>query len=176
MQVLFESKGLHLLDYPFPSAVLQKSKFIPVQDIVDICIDSAPPDLRVDSELLFIPATEKRALQNFVQKHKLPLIHRPDLWEALLDPYLDRSFTPRDQIRTLKFLKGYGLSEAEIYDLREEVREAMLHYNFDSMLWEWVHLGLYDVLLAMQAFYAQPKRYRNFYQRAMCIALKYSSD
>ena len=47
----------------------------------------------------------------------------------------------------------------------------MLKYNFDTMLWEWISLGLPDVLQAMRVKYSD-EEFEEFYKRAMTIENK----
>ena len=62
-------------------------------------------------------------------------------------------------------------SPAEVDLLRGEVEAALLAYNFDTLLWEWVSLGLWDVLAAMQAR-CSGAAFAAFYWRAMAIELR----
>jgi len=47
----------------------------------------------------------------------------------------------------------------------------MIKYNFDTMLWEWVDLDLFDVLRAMRVKY-DAAEFNKFYWEAMRIALR----
>ena len=64
-----------------------------------------------------------------------------------------------------------GILNEEIDTIRHEVKEQMLKYNFDTMLWEWGGLGLSDVLSAMRVKYDKEK-FVDFYNRAMEIQLR----
>jgi hypothetical protein len=52
----------------------------------------------------------------------------------------------------------------------------MLAYNFDAMVWEWVHLGLFDLLTAANAPFVDPALQAElgdraaFYEWTMAIA------
>jgi hypothetical protein len=46
----------------------------------------------------------------------------------------------------------------------------MVKYNFDIMLWDWTHLGAFDVLSAMSTKYDKAE-YQYFYKNVMRIAL-----
>ena len=50
----------------------------------------------------------------------------------------------------------------------------MYEYNFATMLWDYFHLGLYDLLSAfqMEAFKLSDEKFKVFYWDAMEIALK----
>ena len=73
-------------------------------------------------------------------------------------------------------LENCGISRRECNALRLEVAERILAYN--SILWDWCHLGLLDVLYASLGFLTGEKHrlsdvdFERFYWRAMNIALK----
>jgi hypothetical protein len=52
----------------------------------------------------------------------------------------------------------------------------MYHYNFATFLWEWVHLGLYDLLSALISVprnllpWRQDRSFATFYWEALEIA------
>ena len=75
-------------------------------------------------------------------------------------------------------LNSCGISEAECQALRREVAARMFAYNFLSCLWEWVHLGLPDLLHASLGYLSGEKHrlsahdFEVFYFRAMDIALE----
>ena len=64
-----------------------------------------------------------------------------------------------------------GISNDEINSIRNEVKDQMMKYNFDTMLWEWGGLGLEDVLAAMRAKYNKVK-FDDFFKRAMEIQFR----
>lgn len=43
-------------------------------------------------------------------------------------------------------LREAGLSQEEVVGIRQRLTPLMHAYNFDSMLWDWIHLGLCDLL------------------------------
>ncbi|MFJ8958640.1 hypothetical protein ACIRG5_04575 [Lentzea sp. NPDC102401] len=55
------------------------------------------------------------------------------------EPFLDTSF-----------------SAAQIAAIRARLTPLMRAYNFDSMLWDWTHLGLYDLLRALNGTLVRP--------------------
>ncbi|MNP80366.1 hypothetical protein D3C76_1784470 [compost metagenome] len=71
-----------------------------------------------------------------------------------------------------------GLGREEVIELRKSVADVMMAYNFKSMLWEWVHLGLHDLLsaysgiLAGERYKLEPKAFEDFYWKAMHLAHK----
>ena len=74
------------------------------------------------------------------------MVDRIDIWGLLLDPFLDTEFSREQQEQTLQLRGRCGISSAEVEAIRARVEPAMISYNFDSMLWDWVHLGLTDIL------------------------------
>ena len=53
--------------------------------------------------------------------------------------------------------KADPVAFAQIVDIRGRVEQAMMSYNFESMLWEWGYLGLYDLLSAANGVLARPE-------------------
>src|SRR5205814_6744913 len=106
-----------------------------------------------------------------------PIVRRLDVWSLLLEPFLDTSFDEADQARTAAVLARAGITPAACAALREEVGPAMIAYNFDSMLWDWAHLGLCDALCARRGqlggarFRLPDAEFASFYRRAMTLAL-----
>ena len=164
-KVIIESDTIYLIDYPFKS-----HRKVPCKDIINIDITAAPPTIRVGNELLFISATEKGRLTEFAQANHLPLVDRADIWDWLLVPFLDTEYSDEMHQRLNNLLSKYGLNKEKVAEIRQEVNPQMFKYNFDTMLWEWVHLGALDVLGAMRAKYT-PGDFADFYRRVMDIAL-----
>ncbi len=152
-----------------PSAAYPE-KLIPAHEIRSIDINGFPPNIRVDNELIYITAEKKEDLKLFAAFNNIPVIDRPDVWSWLLEPFLDTEYTAETHQRIIGLLAQYGLDEITITGIRQEVEEQMLRYNFDTTLWEWVHLNLYDVLKAMRTKY-DDSAFNIFYKRAMRIAL-----
>ncbi|MFJ3636619.1 hypothetical protein [Streptomyces sp. NPDC090112] len=107
--------------------------------------DAAPPEVRtLVGEVLFVPATHRSELLRFCAANGIPLRSRPDVWADLLEPFLDTSFTPREQEATLRRLAQAGLDADETVRIRERVGPLMAAYN--SLHRDWIHLGLADLL------------------------------
>jgi hypothetical protein len=92
-------------------------------------------------------------------------------WDWLLEPYVDTEYTDEIDLRLTDLLSKNGIYKEEIDIIRDEVKEQMFKYNFDTMLWEWGGLGLSDVLAAMRVKYNK-EQFANFYDRAMEIQLR----
>lgn len=176
IEVCFHEDHIEFRSYPYPPASIYPSGNIAVSAIREVDADRAPPEVRIDGEILFVPATMKEELRRFVTEHSIPVVRRIDVWDLLLDPFLDTQFTSEDEERGLRVLEENGVSRNESEEIRAFVADAMKAYNWISMLWEWVHLGLFDVLDAFRGvlsgprYKLAPREFEDFYWRAMEIA------
>ncbi|GAB3944071.1 hypothetical protein GCM10028805_11200 [Spirosoma harenae] len=169
-EIIIESGYLTIPSYPFkPSIAYRQTRFI-ATDFTNIDVSAAPPAIRVNNELLFVSAKQKDNLIWFAETNQIPIVKRDDLWDGLLEPFLDTEYTDETHQRIVNWLGTYGLSEEMIASIRDEVEKPMYAYNFGTMLWEWVHLGAFDVLCAMQSTY-NADRFADFYRSVMTIAL-----
>ncbi|MFF7586192.1 hypothetical protein ACFZCK_01720 [Kitasatospora purpeofusca] len=158
--------------YPGATAAVD---VVPVAAVRDADPTATPPEARtVTGETLFFPAARKAELEGFCRTHGIPLVSRPDVWGALLEPFLDTEFTPRRRAATALALARVGLDEAAVADIRAEVGPLMLAYN--SVHRDWCHLGLADLLDAAtggstpERYRIGPDRFPAFRARAMAIA------
>ncbi len=177
--ICLHDDALEFLSYPYPPSRLYPSGKLTLDQVKEINLDMAPPQVQtLYGEILFLPATCKEELQQWAQKNELPIISRLDVWDLLLEPFLDTEFRKEDQERTLRLLEECGISRDESASLRQFVSQAMMDYNFTSMLWDWCHLGLSDVLDAFHGHLAGRKHrlpsdeYESFYWRAMGLATR----
>lgn len=176
MRAIFHPDSIEFEDYPFASASVASGKRLPHDLIRDVDVSAAPPEIRTQQgETLFVSAEQREEFQAAVRAAGIPEVRRYDVWADLLEPYLDTEFTLEEQRETLARLQECGYVETEVNRIRHRVARPMLNYNFS--LWEWVYLGLFDVLLAMRprltlAAWIDPrvKRFERFYQDAMVIA------
>ncbi|WP_327364054.1 hypothetical protein [Streptomyces sp. NBC_01296] len=107
--------------------------------------DAAPPEIRtVSGDTVFVPSLQRAELERFCATHEIRLTRRPDVWGSLLEPFLDTSFTAEQQAGTIERLARAGLAAAEVARIRGQVGPLMLAYN--SVHWDWHHLGLADLL------------------------------
>jgi hypothetical protein len=108
----------------------------------------APPEIRtLSGETLFVSAMQRQELERFCRATQIPVRKRPDIWGDLLEPFLDTEFTPKHEAVTLSRLRQAGLTDTEIDQIRARVGPLMLAYN--SVHWDWCHLGLFDLLDAV---------------------------
>lgn len=166
----FYKDYIHIFNYPFkPSVVYGRCKFM-ANEIVNIDTDGTPPTLRIGNELIFISATEKESLMRFASENTIPVVSRKDIWSWILEPFLDTEYTQDTHERLNKLLMDRGLCEKVVAVIRHKVKIQMLKYNFDTMLWDWVHLGADDVLRAMRTACTEDE-FEDFYKKVMHLAL-----
>ena len=170
-QVTFDNDFLTVKNYPFENSVVSANSKLRSKDIVSICIKSFPPTIRVGDELIFISAKQKENLTAFADRNKITISDRIELWDWILEPFLDTEFTDEHKERLYNLLDKYELSRQAVDHLRETVKEQMMKYNFDTMLWEWGMFGALDVLLAMRPKLG-PGDFNSFYKQVMEIALR----
>jgi hypothetical protein len=178
IDIIFTEDGLEFLSYPYPPSSVYPSGKILYREISEIDSDAAPPEIRTRREILFIPATLKEELRRAADAHGVPTVKRIDVWDLLLEPFLDTEFDEEHKERSLLMLEECGISREESIEIRRFVRRAMEAYNFTSMLWDWCHLGLADTLdahrgvLSGNSHRLRPDEYEAFYWRAMELALR----
>ena len=170
-EVTFNTASLTFKNYPFDNSVVSVNSKISSKDIINICIKSAPPTIKVGNELLFISAVHKQDLAAFADQNKIPLSDRVELWGWILEPFLDTEFTDERKERLYNLLEKYELNRQTVDHLREIVKEQMMKYNFDTMLWEWGMFGPLDVLQAMRPK-LNSEDFNSFYKQVMEIALR----
>ncbi|MGI5507147.1 hypothetical protein [Lentzea sp. CA-135723] len=148
MTVTFGPDSIVFAGYRFPWASVAPHGVLRAADVRDVSTSFAPFELRtVAGETLFL--TDSAGLKAFCARHDVPEVVRFDVWGNLLEPFLDTSFGSEHVAATSARLHGVGLSPSAVDSIRERVGPLMRAYNFDSMLWEWAHLGLYDLLDAL---------------------------
>lgn len=172
--VSFMSHGIQFHTYPFPPASIFPAQLLAWHAVQEIVIHAAPPEVRTkQGEVLFIPATQTDALAQASHVHAIPLVNRVDLWELILEPFVDTVFGEAHQERTLSVLEAHGIDRDACSDLRRRISTRMLAYN--AVLWEWVHLGQYDLLVAHRPFMRR-ERFEQLYWSSMDIAHIHAED
>lgn len=157
MEVVIAETEIRFANYEFPGATVYPGGTVPVPEIRDIDPRAMPPEVRtVHGETLFLPSACQPELCEFRRRNAIPVRRRPDIWSDLLEPFLDTSFDQEHTRATEQRLERAGLSPAEVIEIRRRVQPVMVAYNFDSMLWEWVHLGLFDLLSAASGSLVPP--------------------
>jgi len=168
-KVIYNTSSLEFSNYPFEPSIAFEKPNIGAEIICSVSLDRRPA-IQVGDELIFISREDKEHLRQFTTVNDIRIIERSWVWNWIVEPFLDTEFTKEDQLRLDGLLLNYGLDGKKVEALKEEVKEQMLKYNFDTMLWEWVDLDLFDLLSAMRVKYDKEK-FRSFYWEAMRIAL-----
>ncbi len=125
-------------------------------------------------ETLFVPGRQCDELRAFGARYRIPLVQRTYVWDLLLEPYVSTEFTDAADRRTREELLAIAFTDEEITEIRARFGPAMTAYN--GVLWDWVHLGLYDLLLALTGALTEreyalgPDEYRQTYWWAMEVA------
>ncbi|HEU0076879.1 MAG TPA: hypothetical protein VFQ76_04465, partial [Longimicrobiaceae bacterium] len=145
-RVRFLPHGIAFDRYPYPGARVHPRGTVPWSAVLEVDPAASPPELRIAGETLFVSAELRGELARAAQANGVPTVRREDVWDMLLEPFLDTWFDDDVQERTLQQLEENGIGRAEAERIRERVGFAVLHHN--GMLWEWVHLGLWDLLEA----------------------------
>jgi hypothetical protein len=175
IDVAIGDDSIRFLAYPYEPASVFPTGLVVAADVRDADPTSAPPEVRrTTGETLFVPAPASPALRRFCERNRIPLRRRPDLWDALLEPFLDTEFTPQRQRATTALLARFGLSTQDVDRIRGRFAPAMRAYN--SVAWDWCHLGLADLLDALQGHLAggahklEPFELAETYAWAMALA------
>lgn len=168
--ISINSNTIHFDNYPFAPSIAFNKKTLSADEMVNIHLKGMPPAIRIGGELIFVPATMDTELAGFATANHIPVVDRKDLWDWLLQPFLDTEYDWKMHERLNGQLATYGLTQEKVVAIRDEVQIQMLKYNFDTMLWDWGHLGAFDALSAMRTKY-DANQFANFYWRLMNIAL-----
>ena len=174
-RVRFGAEGVTWERYPFRGARVHPRGTVRWSEIREVDPDANPAEVRIDRETLFVDAALAEELRRAAAEHGVPIVRRVDVWDLLLEPYLDTELDAEHEERTLRLLEETGVPRAEALAIRARVGPRMLAYN--AMLWEWGSLGLFDLLHAYRGFLATglPGRtgdFRAFYREAMEIAAR----
>lgn len=169
MHAIFTSAGIQFEHYPFPPASVYPAQFLPWETVSELVL-GMPPEVRTHAgEVLFVSAAQTQELTAAAETAGIPTVRRVDVWDLILTPFLDTTFDEAYHEHLLVYLESNGISRDECQHIRNQVREPMLDYN--ALLWDWVHLGLYDLLLAHIARLSQ-QAFQAFYWEAMAIAMR----
>jgi len=176
---------IEFISYPFKCSSIYKTGKLNAIDIVDTTGNFWPDVARtINGELIFIgyrqeEVGEHKKLPKFFCENNIKVREDVvDIWSFILEPFLDTEHSDEWIEKSYKILEKCGISRLECNSIREEVSDRMIAYNFQSYLWEWMELNLYDVLKASIGILSgenhrfNDEEFEKFYQRTMNIALK----
>jgi len=171
--------SIEYITYPFKCSVAYKHKVIDANSINEIAKNFHPPAILVNNnEFIFINIDDKNDLISFCSRNAIPVYSRCDVWSLILDHFLDTELSEENKERGYLQLSKCGISRQECNKIRQENEKLMFAYNYTSGLWEWIYLGLFDILCANVGYLSGPKHclsdieFKNLYCRAMDIALR----
>ncbi|MET9226266.1 hypothetical protein [Lentzea sp. NPDC003310] len=156
MTVTFGPDHIVFVSYEFPWSGLHPHGVLPAARVRDVSTAFQPEIRTVSGETLFLSADDAPGLVSFCLRHGIAEVARYDVWGDLLEPFLDTEFGVEDQEACVSRLVAAGLARGEVSSIRERFAPLMESYNFDSMLWEWTHLGLFDLLRALNGTLVDP--------------------
>jgi hypothetical protein len=150
--------------YYFRQSRINKDKLIEAAQINEINLNTMPPSFVIDhSEVIFVAYEYKEQLKDFGERNNIVIAKRFDIWEAIMEPFLDTEIGDEAKIKTLKLLEENGVAPGETAAIRKRIRFLMESFNYYA--WEWCYMGQYDYLT--QAF----KTKKNYWW-SMEIALR----
>lgn len=177
MEVAFAEDHICFLSYDFRGATVHPAGMITPARIRDAEWTAFSPEIRTTrGETVFIPHRQRSELERFCVRNGVVRRNRFDAWDDLLEPFLDTRFDDEHERATRARLHEAGFSSREVAEIRKRLAPLMHAYNFDCMVWEWVSLGLFDLLTAANAPIVDPGIRRTvgdpaeFYGWAMAIA------
>lgn len=156
-------------DYPFKPSIAAKKEIIRATEIEYVYLSTSPLSIKVSDDLIFISKEYEKDLQAFAERHSIEMIERNSNWNYITEPFLDTEFDQENQERTVSLLAKRGIDDKELLAIREQISKPMFRYN--SVLWEWVNLGLSDVLSAMRKK-LNSKDFEIFYWKAIELDLR----
>ncbi|MDL4816269.1 hypothetical protein [Actinomadura opuntiae] len=177
MEVRFTEDHIRFLGYDFRGATVHPMGMVTPAHIRDADWKAIRPEIRtVRGETLFVPHDRKADLEGFCHRHGIAGVSRPDTWGDLLEPFLDTQIDADQEKATIDRLHRAGFAREAVTSIRRRLAPLMLAYNFGAMVWEWVHLGLYDLLTAANAPVIDPALQAElgapeaFYEWTMAVA------
>jgi len=167
------------MDYEFFPASVYPNKKIFAKEIEYINPLGAPLEIKIKNELIFISAQQKDELIEFGKRNNfiMPKDYKEkpfDIWDSILEKFLDTEISPEHAKKTYELLSEYGLDKKTVDEWRDRVQNPMVGYNFGTMLWDWVHLGQWDMLQAHLLFLEKigKPEFEKIYWESMEIALR----
>lgn len=164
--VAFEAGAVRFKRYPFRGASVPG--LVPATRVQEV-YPRWPALFTTEGEFLFVPAADREALAEWAQAHQVPCLDREDPWERLLAPFLDTEYTEAAAASDEAALAAMGLGPETVAAWRSRL-EGRMTWSV-CFTYEWIALGLLDLLLATHALsldgWWRPGR---FYDAVMAVA------
>ena len=147
---------------------LHENKIVTLDRINAIDLNTSPQSLIIDNrEIIFLNHNDTESLILFATKNKIPLSTHFDTWSILTRDYLDTQLGEKTIINQDKQLESIGINQKKFKKISKEICWTMVG------TFEWVYLGLWD-LLAMKQYRNPLYRFygQKYYWKVMKIGLK----
>lgn len=178
-EIIIQEYEIVFHNYKFPCVSVYPNGSIKYSEINELIENFFPPVIRtVNDDLIFINQKTKNSLIEILKTKNIPVVSRLDTWSFILEPFLDTDFSEKTKQLCYERLEECSITKIECDKLRKKVQKMMFSYNFDSGLWDWTYLGLYDLFCASNGILASNKykmkleKFEVFYNEAVEIALK----
>lgn len=187
-EIVYKVRDDHIefIDYKYKCSSVCKNNRLYPADIIDVAELPFYPHIRTASnELILMQCDAEKGkggeydkLPSFFADNEIRVREAADIWGMILEPFVDTEHSDSYLREIIDTLEKHGISRKEVSSIRREVRARMLAFNFESGLWEWVHLGLDDVLdasmgkISGEMHWLPDADFEKFYWRAMEIAIK----
>ncbi|KEQ25874.1 hypothetical protein [Paenibacillus tyrfis] len=176
--VQFIENQIQFQKYPFQASSIYLNGSVTSEDISEILITRCPPEVRLKSdEVLFVSAVHKGSLEMFAKSNKIPIVSRMDTWSFICEEFLDTEFSDKYKEKVDRLLENEGLDRNFVNETRQFLYTPMMAYN--SIMWDWAHLGLYDVLMAISGQFPYGEKvkftdeaFHDFYWKAMKLVMR----
>lgn len=171
MGILFEKKQIVFNRYEFKtSSSLRQNNAIQIKTINEVILETHPLSIIINkNEILFVPENQRKDLMKIVHENQITISKRYDIWQGLMEPFLETPPSSSEQNETHQKLLNNGLTHNEVLDIRERLKKVM--QGWASICWNRNYLGQYDLLLNKKEIYALHFPH-NFYWWTMKIALR----
>lgn len=144
-QVQVTGSCLHYSAYPAKFPRLDDLRRVLASEIELVFVGFGEIELLLrNGDVVLFPVSSEMALREFVRRNRLRAVHDLEPWNLLTEPFLDTEFSEEEQRSTMRALARMGFDAAEVEAIRGRVKRALLVYN--SFAWEWVQMGLFEVL------------------------------
>lgn len=178
MKIKIENDGIYFEEYELQGVSVYPSGLVKYEEIFEFIENMCPPTIRtISDEIIFINAELKLQLKEILTKKGVRIVKREDLWNLILEEFLDTEIDEKEKEYSYKILERNGVTREECNLIKKNIRKMMMSYNFESCLWEWIYLGLYDVLSASNGILVNKKykkdseEIKSFYKGCVRIAL-----